>query len=137
MNLEGPRLRWAVIVWVLGGGLGLLWLTSLYPEVDLLDIVTPAGIYTGVLLCGFYCFANLWVDWKFLPHGLRMSRSLVVGNLAAGILFTGMGLKALWDYDQIRGFIILAVLLLGSVLLAFCWKSLHRTPVVAEASSGE
>ena len=76
VHMEGPKLRRAVIVWVLGGGLTVLWLTSLFPDVDLLDIVTPAGIYTGVLLCGFYGFANLWVDWKFLPIALRMSKPL-------------------------------------------------------------
>ncbi len=125
VHLQGTKLRWAVIVWVLGGGLLILWLTSLFPSIDLLDIVTPAGIYTGVLLCGFYCFANLWVDWKYLPSGLRMSKTLMAANLAAGLLFMALGLKALWDYDQIRGFAILAVLLLGSIGLASRWTSLH------------
>ena len=48
-----------------------------------------------------------------------MPRFLMAANLAAGLAFTAMGLKAIWDYDQIRGFVILAVLLLGSMLVAF------------------
>ena len=128
--LEGSRLRWAVIIWVLGGGLGTLWLTSLFPKVELLDIVTPAGIYTGVLLCGFYCLANIWVDWKYLPDNLNMPRALIAANLLAGVLFTGMGLKAIWDYDQIRGFLILAALLAGSITLTSRCKLLHKTPPV-------
>ena len=121
-ELDNSRLRWATILWILLGGLTILWLTRLFPQVDLLDIVTPAGIYTGVLLCGFYCLANIWSDWKFLPKELRMPGFLVAANLAAGLAFTGMGLKAIWDYDQIRGFVILAVLLSGSMLVASRWK---------------
>ena len=90
-----------------------------------MDIVTPAGIYTGVLLCGFYCLANIWSDWKFLPQELRMPRFLMAANLLAGLAFTGMGLKAIWDYDQVRGFVILAVLLLGSMLVASRWKRIR------------
>ena len=137
VRLEGPKLRWAIIVWVLGGGLGILWLTRLFPDLDLLDLVTPAGIYTGVLLCGFYCLANVWVDWKFLPPELRMPKVLVAGNLGGGLLFTAMGMKAIWDYDGIRGFILLAVLLLGSVWLASRLKSLYESPVAAEVPTAE
>ena len=133
-RVESPNLRWIVIVWVLVGGLGVLWVTRLFPELDLLDLVTPAGIYTGVLLCGFYCLANVWVDWKFLPSGLRMSKALVAANLIAGLLFTSMGLKAIWDYDEIRGFILLAALLLGSILLAWRLQWLYEEPAGAETS---
>ena len=124
-ELDNSRLRWATILWILLGGLSILWLTRLFPQVDLLDIVTPAGIYTGVLLCGFYCLANIWSDWKFLPRELRMPRFLMAANLVAGLAFTGMGLKAIWDYDQIRGFVILAALLLGSMLVASRWKRIR------------
>ena len=125
LELDNSRLRWAAILWILLGGLIVLWVTRLFPQVELLDIVTPAGIYTGVLLCGFYCLANIWSDWKFLPKALRMPRFLVAANLVAGLAFTAMGLKAIWDYDQIRGFVILAVLLSGSMLVASRWKRIR------------
>ncbi|MGH3449988.1 MAG: hypothetical protein ACRDQW_04525 [Haloechinothrix sp.] len=115
-------LRWAVIGWVLLGGLAVLWLSRWRPGVQLIDIVTPAGIYTGVLLCGFYCGANLWADRRFLPRALRIPRWLQLANLVGGLAFALFGVKALWDYDGVRSVAVLALLLCGSALLA---RSLH------------
>ena len=42
-RLPVSKLRWAVIFWLLGGGLSVLWLSRLFPSMGLIDIVTPAG----------------------------------------------------------------------------------------------
>ena len=125
-GLPTAKLRWAIIIWTLGGGLGILWLSRPYPGIQLIDIITPAGILTGVLLSGFYCLANPWMDWRFLPRALRAPTPLLALNIIAGIVFTTMGLKSLWDYRQGWAFLMVAVPLLGAMLLASKLRFLHR-----------
>ena len=88
--------------------------------------VTPAAIYTGVLTCGFYCLANPWMDWRFLPVALRMSGWLVFANVMAGWIFLIVGLKALWDYGQFGSYLTLAALLVARIILASQLKFLQR-----------
>ena len=97
-KISGPKLRQITIVYGLVGGMAILWASSSYPGVQLIDIVTPTGILTGVLACGFYCLANPWTDRRFLPAKLRMSGWLIALNVVAGVLFLLTGTKALWDY---------------------------------------
>ena len=137
-RLPAERIRSAVIAWLLGGGLLILWLSRFYPGVQLIDIVTPAAIYTGVLSCAFYCLANPWMDWRFLPAALRMPAPLVVLNLLAGIAFMAMGVKALWDYGRYSAFFALLALLLACVFLTSRLRFLHaggittRRPLATE-----
>ena len=133
-RLPRGKLRWAVIFWSLGGGLSLLWLSRSFPSVGLIDIVTPAGIYSGVLACGFYCLANAWMDWRYLPPALRMPKSLVILNIVSGMAFGAMGLKALWDYDQVRGVVVLVGLLVGAIFLASRIQFLYRAPAQSAVS---
>ena len=79
------------------------------------------------MTCGFYCLANPWMDWKFLPPKLRMNWLLVGLNLIAGVLFTVLGAKSLWDewwYTDQRGhcFILLAVLAGVAMLLSVLFR---------------
>jgi Mn2+/Fe2+ NRAMP family transporter len=131
-RLPLKAIRIAVVSWALGGGLVVLWLSRVFPGVQLIDVITPAGIYSGVLGCGFYCFANPWMDWRFLPRPMRMPGALVILNVLSGIAFTAMGLKALWDYGQVKAFLTLAALILGCILLATCFRFLHRLPAESQ-----
>jgi hypothetical protein len=131
-RLSLKKIRIGVVAWALGGGLLVLWISRAYSGVQLIDVITPAGIYSGVLGCGFYCLANPWMDRRFLPKPLRMPVSLVLLSVFAGITFTAMGLKALWDYGQIKAFFILAALLASCIILASCFRFLHRLPVEAQ-----
>ena len=117
-RLPAGKIRAAVIVWVLGGAGVILWLSRSYPNVQLIDIFTPAGIYLGVLLSGFYALANPLMDRRFLPIPLRMPTGLGVLNLVAGVSFTVAGLKALWDYGQLNAYLTLAGVLLLCVFFA-------------------
>jgi len=121
------RLRWLFIAWVLMGGLVLLWVgwavKQVHPDFSLIKIISPVSIYTGVLTCGFYCLLNPWMDWKFLPPGLRMNKLLVLLNLIAGVLFVVLGIKASWDdwwyTDQKwHAYLLLGGLLSGTMLAA-------------------
>ena len=137
-------LRAVTIAWCLVGGVILLWLSKRYPGVQLIDIVTPAGIYTGVLSCSFYCFANPWIDKRFLPPPLRMPKSLAVLNGIAGTLFLAAGSKALWDYGkpslpvfvtrewgipgQLGAFLTFGAVLLASFVLAMALGRFYQEP---------
>ena len=127
-RLPVQKIRWAVIVWCMGGGLVVLWASRAFPEVQLVDIVTPAAIYTGVLTCGFYCLANPWMDRRFLPPGLRMPTPLALLNIVSGIIFVALGLKALWDYGQVGAFLTFSAILLACIFLASQLRFLHRRP---------
>lgn len=119
MNLR--RMRSASIAWVLGGGCLVLWISRINEDLELIDLATPAGIYTGILGCGFVCLVNPWMDRRFLPLELCMPWYLVWLNWAAGVLFVVSGIKALWDYSPVAmggtlvG-IVLCVVFAGRVL---------------------
>ena len=87
------RIRIAVLLYCALGGLVLLWTVE-----DPVQIVTPAAIVGGVLTCGLWCFAMIWVDRHFLPRPLRMGKTLVVLAILSGVAMTMLGLKSLWDY---------------------------------------
>lgn len=126
-RLPTRTIRWTVILWTQVGGLTILWLSRSFPGVTLIDIMTPASLYTGVLLCGFYCLANVWVDWRFLPSALRQSGGLVALNIIGGVVFTYMGLTALWDHSAWHA-LIFPVVLGGAMLLAFLLRFVYRSP---------
>ncbi|MCY3758903.1 MAG: Nramp family divalent metal transporter [Acidobacteria bacterium] len=132
LPLRGLRTGW--ILWALGGGILVLWWSRFNPEVRLLDIVTPAGIYTGVLSCGLYALANLWMDRRFLPLRLRMGSWLVALNVASAIALSSFGLKALWDYDQFRGYLVLALFLALCFLLARLLRFVDRAALPLETA---
>ena len=113
-------IRRAVIAYGLGGGLIILLVSQSYPEVQLIDIVTPAGIFTGVIGCGLYCLANPWVDRRFLPPNLRMPKSLALLNIFGGLVLSLAGFRALWNYGQFSGYII--VMLALSLCLLLTWR---------------
>ena len=132
-RLPAGKIRWISIVWILGGGLAILWLSRSFPGVTLIDIITPAGLYAGVLLCAFYCLANVWMDWRFLPASLRMPVGLAVLNVIGAGAFGVVGLKALWDHS-IWHLLILPALLFGAVFLAFVLRFMYRRPEVTPTS---
>jgi hypothetical protein len=69
----------------------------------LLALLTPVNLFTGVLACGLVCFLNLWMDWRYLPAGLRMPLWLALLNVVSGFLFLGLGLKGYWDNHKPDG----------------------------------
>ena len=87
------RVRTAVLLYCAVCGLLLLWTTG-----DPIKLVTPAAIVGGVLTCGLWCFAMIWVDRRHLPKPLRMGGILLSLTTISGVVLTGLGVRALWDY---------------------------------------
>jgi Mn2+/Fe2+ NRAMP family transporter len=83
-NFDKLRLR--VILYSAGGGLLLLW--TGFKTVVLASIVAP---FAGVLGCGLWCLAMIWVERKHLPPVYRMSTWLLALISMAGITMTALG----------------------------------------------
>ena len=88
---------------VLMGGLLYTWRGGFQRPRVLLAILTPANLFTGVLLCGLLCLLVRWMDVTGLPKPLRMPAWLLLLNLVAGVVFLGLGLKGYWDNHQPAG----------------------------------
>jgi hypothetical protein len=83
-NLE--RLRtWVILYSALGG---LLLILTGYKTVVIARVVAP---FAGVLGCGLWCLAMVWVERTQLPAAYRMSRWLFAATIAAGIIMTAVG----------------------------------------------
>jgi hypothetical protein len=122
-NCSQGRLRFCAIGWVGAGGLMILawsflshWRGGVERPPELVAILTPANLFTGVLGCGLICLLNVWADYRFLPRDLRPSKTADVLSLVAGLVFLALGLRGCWDYSGWIAFVILGVtLLLGCV----------------------
>ena len=121
------RLRRFSTVWCAVGALGVLsWMCihQLQGGVEkpriLLDVMTPANLFTGVFSCGYICWLLVWMDRKFLPPALRMPTWLWLLNLVSGLLFLVLGMRGFWE-DKTRWF---SIGLVGAMLfmsLIICW----------------
>lgn len=118
--VQMKKMRWAIIFWCLGGGMVVLWLSKLFPTINPLDIVTPAGLIVGVWFCGIYCLANPWMDRRFLLPELRMGWLLEGLNYVAGAIFLAVGFKGMWDYRSsgVFSLVVLLVIIAVAMLLA-------------------
>ncbi|HEX7071277.1 MAG TPA: hypothetical protein VF190_10740, partial [Rhodothermales bacterium] len=92
-SMPYQRFRLGILLYSAIGGLILMWTMD-----DPVAIVTPAAILGGVLACGLWCFFMIWADRRFLPAPLRMRPVLYSLVTLAGVVLTGLGLKAVWDY---------------------------------------
>jgi hypothetical protein len=108
----------------------------------LLKIMTPANLFTGVLSCGLLCFIMPWMDWRFLPKPLRMSKLLLLLNMVSGVVFLYLGLKGYWDSEvdggkffQKRWFSIGGILTVMAVSMIFAarWSSPKPTDETRQA----
>jgi hypothetical protein len=116
--------RWA-IGWCGGGGILILatalawrWKTGATNPLDLVALVTPANLLTGVLACGWMSFLNLWADRRFLPRSARMNTPLAILNLLGGVIFTGAGIRGAWEQGRWTGLWILAGGILAGCVMA-------------------
>jgi Mn2+/Fe2+ NRAMP family transporter len=106
----------SIAVWWCGiGGMGVVIRNYLGDNQDLVALITPVGLFTGVLACGFICVLAFWADRRYLPAGLRMGLPLAGLNLLAGIVFIGLGVKSFWDYGKDQGPTVAGMGVLGLV----------------------
>lgn len=129
----GPRISRGIVLWSGGGGILVLAWSALYRTYGgaasqpptLVEILTPANLFTGVLGCGLICLLNPWLDRAFLPRWLRMSGALEILNLVAGLVFVTLGVRGYWDFGVqkfpdwgggwLGALVLLLTLLLGMV----------------------
>jgi len=110
------KLRQAAIAWVAGWAMLLIvvmfslqfWRGT---RVNLIAILTPANLFTGVLGCGIVCLLAAWPDRRHTLLVSHLPDSLKTANLAAGLIFLGLGI---WGYFEQTGW--LAFGLLGGTL---------------------
>ena len=97
-NIKVEKVRPWVLLYVGLGGIILMWMTRVFPNIKLIDLPTPAAIIGGTMTCGLWCLAMIWTDRKFLPKPYQMGTALVVLNLIAGLSMLFLGLKSWWDW---------------------------------------
>jgi Mn2+/Fe2+ NRAMP family transporter len=85
-NWEMKRLRLWVVLYSGLGGLLLLW--SGLKTVKLASIISP---FSGVLGCGLWCFAMLWVDRTLMPAPYKMKKGLLLLTIIAGVVMSAIG----------------------------------------------
>jgi hypothetical protein len=113
-QISPERLRKMAIAWVTAGAFLLLVIMFAYTAglkrspPDLIPILTPANLFTGVLGCGIVCAAGGWTGRKTLQPGWGMPVGLVIGNLFAAGVFLTLGVLG---YLQQGGFKYLLILL--------------------------
>ncbi|HEX9425841.1 MAG TPA: Nramp family divalent metal transporter [Pyrinomonadaceae bacterium] len=95
-----PQHRWSlkrVRLWVTmyAGVGGLLLLCVGLRTVTLASIVSP---FSGVLGCGLWCLAMVFVDRRQMPKPYQMSRRLLALTLTAGVAMSVIGI-----YVMVRG----------------------------------
>lgn len=81
-----PRVRFWITMYSGAGALVLLW-TGLQ-TVAIVKVTSPVS---GVMGCGMWCLAMLWVDRARMPAPYRMPRALAILTLAAGLTMSGLG----------------------------------------------
>ena len=81
----GGLRKWVTLYSALGG---LLLILTGFKTVVIARVVAP---FAGVLGCGLWCLAMLWVERTQLPPAYRMSRWLSVSATVAGITMTVVG----------------------------------------------
>jgi len=110
-NITENQKRWlrrATLIWCGAGALLILSINALRvwsgaKMIDLVALLTPANLFTGVMCCGVICLLSPWADYRFLPRSLRMSRVLSGMNLLAGVAFIALGIKGYLDWGHING----------------------------------
>lgn len=121
---EERQRRWAVR-WAGWGALGILlstlgwrWVMGARDPFDLVALVTPANLMTGVFACGWISLLNVWLDRR--KRVRSMGVPLLALNLLGGVAFSLIGLRAAWDHGRWSALgTLLAVLAAGWILAAW------------------
>ncbi len=117
------KVRPWVLLYVGLGGIILMWMTVVFPNIRLIDLPTPAAIIGGVMTCGLWCLAMIWTDRKFLPKPYQMNTAMIVLNVIAGAAMFLMGIKAWWDFgvknlnSGLLALVILVLIVIASMVI--------------------
>ncbi|MGE4179777.1 MAG: Nramp family divalent metal transporter [Limisphaerales bacterium] len=115
-TMPGRSRRWSV-GWCGTGALGILvftlvgrWVTGSREPFNLVALVTPANLFTGVLACGWISALNVWADrtTPARPGLTRMGWALTALNVLGAVVFCGIGAKGIWDQGGWVGVLVVA-----------------------------
>jgi Mn2+/Fe2+ NRAMP family transporter len=81
------RVRFWITLWAGLGALAVLW--TGFKTVMIVRVTSPV---TGVLGCGLWCLAMLWVDRVLMPREYRMKPSFAALTLAVGSIMVALGI---------------------------------------------
>ncbi len=60
--------------------------------------LVPPAVLLSILASGFWCFAILWVDRRFLPKHFQMSAVLAGALFVAGVVLSAFGVRSIYDF---------------------------------------
>ncbi len=110
----GQCRRWSV-GWCGFGALAILvltlvgrWITGSGQPFNLVALVTPANLFTGVLACGWISALNVWTDRTARPGQARLGWVLTGLNVLGAVVFCGIGAKGIWDQGRWVGVLVVA-----------------------------
>lgn len=106
---------------ILGGTLLWRWTTGTKEPFNLVALVTPANLFTGVLACGWISALNVWTDRTMDSPGNPgavgvppMGWVLTGLNLLGAAVFCLIGAKGVWDQGRWYGVaVVIGCLALG------------------------
>lgn len=126
-RLPARKVRLAVIGVAILGAIIVTWARELsegWFNTTLIQLWTPIGLISGVILSGVFCLANPWADHRFLPRALRLPKAFYILNLVAALIFLASGLRAFQQNVGLWGLGLLAAMVLVSFLTAWLAPSL-------------
>jgi hypothetical protein len=104
---ENPKLKRYSIIWCATGAyLVIAWMFQHQyfggesQKGLLLQILTPANLFTGVFACGLVCLLTPWMDRRFLPKPLHTPWWLLGLNIVSGVVFLFLGLMGYWKNES-------------------------------------
>ena len=120
--------RWGV-GWCGVGALGILafsllwrWRMGVKEPFNLVALVTPANLFTGVLACGWISALNVWADrtapWNDGSGVPRMGWILTGLNVLGAVVFCVIGAKGIWDQGRWFGVAVVVGSLLAGWIAA-------------------
>lgn len=60
-------------------------------------IVTPASVLGGLFMCGVFCLAMVWTEYKVLPRAFRLSTPGQVWVVLSGLFLCVLGVVSIWQ----------------------------------------
>lgn len=94
---ESSLWKYIVYTYCVVSGLVFIWLPESIAG-TIVDRMIFGSLITGAASCGLWCFIMLWVDYRDVAPAFRMSKMLQVMLVLAGIVMTGLGIKAIITY---------------------------------------
>jgi len=129
-NANRRRVEWMVLTWQSCFAIVVIlgMFTVVYgAETDggpnpakeiILQVLRPVNLFTGVLACGIFCLANLWIEKTSTPGKLQSPAWMHVMYVFAGIVFLVLGLKGYWDnHDPEGGFVQSRWFAIGGIIV--------------------